>query len=452
MKNKNILSFGVGTLGRDMVYTLISMYLTFYLTDVLDLSNRSLAIFTVMIVAVRIFDAFNDPFMGVIVDNTNSKWGKFKPWILVGLAGSALMTILIFLPIKATGFLMYFSFLLFYLFWEIFYTMNDIAYWSMLPALSKDSKTKEKIGASARIFANIGLFFVVGSIVPLTNLFKDMFGGSLVKGYFIFTLIVVTIMIVFQLITVYFVKEENTFEVKEKTRIKDMFQILFKNDQLMITAIAMTLFMTGYMITTSFGLHYFKYVVDNEGLYSVFGVILGVSQIIALASFSYFSKKFTRKQLYTFSTILVILGYLFFYLSPTNIIYIGIAGLMLFFGQGYLQLLILVFLSDTVEYGHYKFKKRNESVSFSVQPFINKLSGAIASGVVLVTAILSGINDATTASDLDVSGVILIKTMMLIVPLVLIFVSFIIYVKFYKINESFYQTIIETIEERERRK
>ncbi|MDY3195334.1 MAG: glycoside-pentoside-hexuronide (GPH):cation symporter [Paracholeplasma sp.] len=452
MKNQNVLSFGIGTLGRDMVYTLISMYLTFYLTDVLDLTNQSLGVFTVLIVVVRVFDAFNDPFMGVVVDNTKTRWGKFKPWILIGLIGSAIATLFIFFPIKPDGLLLYVSFFVAYLFWEIFYTMNDIAYWSMMPALSNESKEKEKIGASARIFANIGLFFVVGSIVPLTNLFSRLFDDNLILGYFMFALLVVWVMVIFQLVTLYYVKEKNTYKIREKTKVKEMFYILFKNDQLMITALAMTMFMTGYMITTSFGLHYFKYVMNNEGLYSIFGVILGVSQIIALGSFSYFSKRFSRKQLYRYSTFLVIIGYLLFYFLPTNIIYVGLAALLLFFGQGYLQLLILVFLSDTVEYGHYKLKRRNESVSFSVQPFINKLSGAIASGVVLVTAILSGINEATSASEVRTEGILLIKTMMLIIPLILIIFSFLIYVKFYKIDEPFYRKIVSTIEEREQQK
>ena len=133
-----------------------------------------------------------------------------------------------------------------------------------------------------------------------------------------------------------------------------------------------------------------------------------------------------------------------------NIIFIGISGLMLFFGQGYLQLLVLVFLSDTVEYGHYKFQKRNESVSFSVQPFINKLAGAIASGVVLVTAIVSGMNDANSSADMSTSGIQLIKIMMMIVPLLLIIASFYIYLKFYKINDKYYKEIIDTIKSREK--
>ncbi|HKL61527.1 MAG TPA: MFS transporter, partial [Acholeplasma sp.] len=222
-KNRNILAFGIGTLGRDMTYTLISMYLTYYLTDVLDLSNHSLSIFTILIVSIRVFDAFNDPFMGVIVDNTKTKYGKFKPWIFIGLIGAAIATLLMFYPNKPSGNMLFVGFFLAYLLWEVFYTMNDIAYWSMMPALSSESKEKEKIGASARIFANIGLFFVVGTLVPLTNYFASLFDGDLQKGYFLYAVLLVTFMVIFQLVTIFFVKEKNTFEIKEKTKVKDMF-------------------------------------------------------------------------------------------------------------------------------------------------------------------------------------------------------------------------------------
>ena len=78
---RNRFTYGLGTVGRDMVYTMISMYLMFYLTDVLNLDTKVLWWVTAIILGARIFDALNDPVMGVIVDNTHTKWGKYKPWI-----------------------------------------------------------------------------------------------------------------------------------------------------------------------------------------------------------------------------------------------------------------------------------------------------------------------------------------------------------------------------------
>ena len=161
---RNRYSFGLGTIGRDMLYSLVSMYLIFYLSDVLRLSDQVLLWVTGVFVVARVFDALNDPVMGAIVDNTNSRWGKFKPWIAVGAALSGLLTILLFTDFGLQGKAFVALFAVIYILWGLAFTANDISFWSMLPALSKDQKEREKIGAVARICANLGLFAVVVEI------------------------------------------------------------------------------------------------------------------------------------------------------------------------------------------------------------------------------------------------------------------------------------------------
>ena len=94
MRNKYF--FGLGTIGRDMFYTILSMYFIWFLTEILNLSDVMLAWTGGALTVLRIFDALNDPIMGLIVDNTNSRWGKFKPWILAGALASAGFMILLF--------------------------------------------------------------------------------------------------------------------------------------------------------------------------------------------------------------------------------------------------------------------------------------------------------------------------------------------------------------------
>ena len=136
--------FGLGTLGRDMVAALVSMYLMFYLTDVLNISGAQLAAITVILVLMRIFDAVNDPVMGVIVDNTHTRWGKFRPWIFWGALAWAVATLLMFFDFGADGWGYVIAFTVIYLVYEVSYTINDIAFWSMLPALTKDQKERER--------------------------------------------------------------------------------------------------------------------------------------------------------------------------------------------------------------------------------------------------------------------------------------------------------------------
>ena len=448
-KNYNRWTFGLGTVGRDMVYTMISMYLMFYLTDVLQLSDDVLWWVTGIILAARVFDAFNDPVMGVIVDNTSSKYGKFKPWICIGAVLASIFTILLFTDFDLTGSKFIIVFGLIYILWGISFTINDISYWSMLPSLSQDLREREQMGSVARICASVGLFSVVTLIVPITEMLGGIF-GSLQKGYFVLAIIIVVIMVSFQSITVFGVKEPHLqTEKKESTSLKELVRIIFQNDQLLVTAIAMALFMTGYSTTTSFGLYYFKYIYGDEGMYSIFALILGVSQLFALAIFPAVAARFPRKKIYCFATILVLAGYVIFFFAPTNtMLFIGAAGLLLFIGQAFIQVMMLMFLTDSVEYGEWKFHKRNDSVTFSLQPFINKMGGALASGITGAIVIVSGMSTAQTAADMTTSGVIIVKMAMMILPLICIVVGFLIYRSKYILDEKMYKKIIADLEAR----
>lgn len=449
-KNRNRYTFGLGTVGRDMLYTMVSMYLMFYLTDILELSKGVLWWVTAIMLCARVFDALNDPIMGMIVDNTKSRWGRFKPWIVIGALLVSVFTILLFADfgLKDTAFII--SFAVIYLLWGISFTMNDISFWSLLPTLSQDQKEREKIGSVARICANVGLFLVVALIVPITEALGTLLGSSQ-KGYFALAIILVVIMLVFQSISVFGVKEpkENIAPKKEKTSLKELVKVIFLNDQLLVASISMALFMIGYCTTTNFGLYYFKYVYGDEGMYSIFAVILGVSQIAALVIFPMLSKKYNRRTLYLFATALVVIGYIIFFFAPTNtMLFIGISGVLLFVGQAFIQLMMLMFLTDSVEYGEWKFGKRNDSITLSLQPFINKMGGAIASGITGAVVIISGMKEAQTAADMTQEGLLILKGAMLILPLICILVGFLIWRAKYILDEKMYAKIVEEIHER----
>lgn len=445
---RNKYFFGLGTIGRDMFYTIISMYFVWFLTEILNLSDQMLAWTGGILTVLRIFDALNDPIMGVIVDNTNSRWGKFKPWILAGALASAGFLILLFSDLGLSSSAYLAVFVIAYLGWDITYGLNDIAYWSMLPALTLEQKEREKIGAFARICANIGLFVVVVAILPVTNAMGDAL-GSLKQAWFLFAVVISILMIGFQCFTLFGVKEyRSKFKREEKTTLKGMAKSIFKNDQLLFTVISMALFMVGYMTTTSFGTYYFKYAYGDENMYSIFAALLGVTQLVSLLVFPAFSKRFTRKQLYFGATMLVLAGNALFFFSPMNMIPIGVAGVLIFIGEAFIQLLMLMFLADTIEYGQWKSGKRNQAVTLSVQPLINKIGGAIATGIVTATLIVSGINSAATPADVTPQGLLVMKLSMFVLPLICIVLGYLVYRFKYKINKTFYDKIVADLVER----
>ena len=447
-ETRNRFCFGLGTIGRDMLYTMVSMYIMVYITEGLGVSDSMLAVITTVLLVLRVFDALNDPIMGILVDNTKSRFGKFKPGMVIGGIGGAIFMILMFSDMGLSGTRYVVVFAICYFLWDILYGLNDIAYWSMMPSLSTNQTQREKIGSFARICANIGLFTMVVAIVPVTKMLGDKV-GSPQKGWFILAIIVAVLMLLFLSITVFGVKENKAaFKEEEKTSLKEMFNVVFKNDQLLWVAVSMSLFMIGYTTTTVFGVHFFKYAYGNEDMYSVFAGVLGVSQLAALSVFTWVRKKFTRRNLYTYATIMVVIGYLIFFFSPMNMIWIGIAGMLIFIGQAFIQMLMLMFLADTIEYGQWKLGKRNESITFSVQPMINKLGGAIANGVLGLTLIISGINAAKSQADVTAAGITTLKTSMLIFPLIVIVIGYVIYLKRFQIDEEKYEKILGELKDR----
>ena len=456
---RNKFCFGLGTIGRDALYSLVSMYLLVHLTDVVTFSNGGLAVIGVMLTLFGVFDAVIDPFVGAIVDNTKTRWGKFKPWIFIGMIGTGVLTVLMFHNFKMSETAHIILLAITYLLFSIFFSLNDIAYWSLMPAISKDQKVREGVGAFARICANVGMFAMVLIYLNVPGFFGDLAARD---AYFIFAIIVAVIMWIFQSITLIGVKEDRSqLERAERTSLKDLFRALVGNDQLLVTAVSMALFMIGYCTTTGFGTYYFKYAYGDEGMYMVFAAVLAVAQLTALSVFPLFRKKFTRKQLYTGSMIAVAVSYVVFFLSFEWLPLIVLAGLGLFFAQAFIQLLMLLFLADAVEYGEWKLGKRNEAASFAVQPFINQFGSAISKGVVSFTLIISGINlianaiaanpenEAALIADMPGSAVWIMKIAMMILPLICILIGFVLYQKKFKIDEELYAEIISDLEKRE---
>ena len=127
---------------------------------------------------------------------------------------------------------------------------------------------------------------------------------------------------------------------------------------------------------------------------------------------------------------------------------IAAAGVLLFVGQAFIQTLMLMFLADTVEYGQWKLGKRNDSVTFSIQPLINKLGAAIATGVVTLTLIVSGINRAESAADVTAQGLMMMKAAMMALPLLAIAAGYLVYLKKYRIDEEMYRKIVGELKDR----
>ena len=445
LDSRNKTYFGLGTIGRDMFYSFEANTILYFLSDVLSLPVWVFAAASMVLSIMRIFDAVNDPITGLVIDNIRSPWGKFKPAILVGGILSAVFFVMLFGNIgTGWGFVVIFG--LAYLLWDITYGINDIGYWTLLPAMSSDQKQRERTGAFARICANIGMYIVMVAWQPVTSAL-----GDTPTAWFWCAVVIAVIYLAGLLFPLLGVKEKRiAAEKQESTSIRQMWRALVHNDQLMWTTLAMGLFMIGYCTTTGFAVYYMKYLFGDEGMYVVLVGVCGVAQLSSLAVYPAVAKRLNRKQLYTLSTILVLAGYLIFFIAEISIILVALGAVLVFVGQAFIQTLMLMFLADTVEYGQWKLGKRNESITFSIQPLINKIGGAISTGVVSLTLIISGIKiDGGTVDAIGDSGKLMVKGAMFLLPLIFIVIGYIIYLKKYKISEEFYSDMLKDLEERE---
>jgi melibiose permease/lactose/raffinose/galactose permease len=440
--SRNRWTFGVGTIGRDMVYALVSLYLIYYLTDVLNLASGTLWWVTGLLLAIRLVDALLDPVMGAIVDSTHSRWGQFKPWMTVGGLVSAVLTVLLFTDtgMRGTSFVVVFALL--NLLWGVSWTSHDIPYWSQLPALSLDPKEREDLGAVAKIFASIGQFAVVAGIVPLTDALASS-TGSTTRAFQLAAVIIVVVMVLGMAVTVLFVREPQGVDLAgERTGGRELARALFRNDQLLWAATAYLLFMVGYGTTGAFGLYFFKYVYGDESVFPLFAVFVGVGQIAGLAAFPGYRRRWARPRLYTGSTLLVVASYALFIVAPMNLVVLGIAAFALFFAASFITVLMIVFQADTIEYGQVKLGQRNNAVTFALQPFINKTSGAINTAIVGAAVIISGINDATSAADMTTHGVFVVKVAMMVIPAVCIVAGYLIWRRRFVIDEEVHARLV----------
>lgn len=448
LEKRNRIFFGLGTIGRDMFYAFEANALLYFLTHILSLPEWVFAIAVLVLTVMRIFDAFNDPITGLLIDNIRSPWGKFKPAILIGGVLSAGFALLLFSGI-GSGWSFIIIFALAYVLWDISFGINDIGYWTLLPVLSTDQRQREKTGAFARICASIGAYAVMVTWMPVTQGL-----GNTPKVWLICIAVLSGIYLLGLLFPLLGVKEQRADpEQFESTSLKQMFRAILKNDQLLWTTLSMGLFMVGYTTTITFAPDYMKYVFGNEGMYMILAAVVGVAQLGALSVYPLIAKRLKRRQLYTVSILMVLLGYCVFFFANRSLALVVIGALFVFVGQAFIQALMLMFLTDTIEYGYWKLGKKNESVTFSIQPFINKIGGALATGIVGLAVILAGIKVGdTSAVAIDAQGQLTVKITMFLIPMVLIGLSYLIYMWKFKIDETFYAKILSDLEEREQAK
>lgn len=441
---KEKYSYGVGALGKDLVYAIVSTYLMFYLTDVVGLAP---AFVGGLFLVARLWDAINDPIMGMIVDNTRSKWGKFRPWIFIGTILNAITLVLLFTKPNLEGSSLYIYFGIVYILWGMTYTIMDIPYWSMIPSLSSDKSEREKISVIPRIFAS-SAWFIVGTFGLI--IVSKLGLGNDIKGYGRFSIIIAIVFVITSVITCVNVKEKNvTSKNAEKTNLKKAFGIIRNNDQLIVFIGIILAFNLVFQLSGGIAIYYFKYAVGNEKLFPVFTGFAAFGEIAGLFMFPVLTKLIGRQKVFKLGALVPVIGFILLLVAgifmPQNAILIAIAGIIYKLGSGLILGASTVMLADVVDYGEFKLGTRNESIVFSVQTLLVKTASAVSGWLIGVGLSLVGYVAGAQQTAFTIMSM---RVLMIVIPAILIIVCYIIYKKHYKLNGEYHDDIILKLEKR----
>lgn len=456
------IAYACGTFGHDVFYAMIGTYFMIFVTSNLFNSDNPtndaymIGIVTTIILVLRIAELFVDPFIGNIIDKTKTRWGRFKPWVLGGAVIAAVTLAMLFTDFggltvsNPTLYLVIFAVVYFIM--DIFYSAKDVAIWSMIPALSFDSHEREVTATIARIGSVFGAQMVTVIVMPVVLYFSVNQNGGAgdPTGWFAFACIgggIATLGAIILGLGTH--EQENALrENKEETSAKDVMKVLTRNDQLLWMAIAYLVYGIGINIVNNFNLYYFIYVIGDATKFSILGVINTVIGLLAVAAFPILTTKFSRRKLF-FSSIAVMTAALVLYaMSGTNVTLALIAAGLFTLPQALIFLVVLMTITDSVEYGQLKLGHRDEAVCLCVRPLVDKFAGAISSGIIGLAAIWVGMTGGASATGLTADNMMRLQIIMFAAPIALMVVGALIYRAKVTLTEQEHARIVEELEEK----
>lgn len=454
------ISYAFGAFGHDIFYATLSTYFITFITSHLfntgdaAQNNRMVLYITQIIAGLRIVELIIDPFIGNMIDNTKTRWGKFKPWVVAGGTISSLALLILFTDMGGLNktnpvlYLIIFAFI--YITMDIFYSFKDIGFWSMVPALSFSSEEREKTATFARIGSTIGANIVGVVIMPIVLFFSLHRNGGAGdnRGWFWFAFIV-ALLGVLTVLAVAFGTHEIESDLRkntEKTGFKDVLKVLTKNDQLKAIALSYVLYTTGISILNASELYYFTYIMGHAAQFSILGTINTVVGLLSVSLFPQLAGKLNRRNLFFACIAVMLCGIGLFSVAGTSLALVLLAAELFFIPQPLVFLVVLMIITDCVEYGQWKLGHRDEALTLSVRPLLDKFGGAISNLVIGAAAVAAGMTTGATADSITKAGIISFKLHVFAVPFALIILSSLVFFFRVKLTEEKHAEIVEELE------
>ncbi len=489
-QRQNLIMFPLGTVGRDMVYNLVNNFLLTFVLFTRELTAGQLTAITAIMVGARLFDALNDPIMGNIIERTRTRHGKFKPWIVAGMISTSVVIYAAFnVKLQGWSFVWFFGFI--YFLFSITYTMGDISYWGMIPSLSSDGDTRNTFTARTTLFAGIG-GTTAGILIPMLTTGANAIGGSTTVAYGRIALAIAILCPAFLCFVLFGVHEDRSYnsEPVPPVSFKKIWSTITGNDQLLWIALIFLIHeISNAIVLSGVGSTYIYFEFGYEGgLYSLFTTI-GMS-VTALLMIFYpaISRKVHRKRLMLILLRVAVAGYALMLLPGVlmhagamrvlgmdlKFLLITLGYMLANFGQYGYYLILMISVINTVEYNEYIHGTRDEGIITSMRPFLTKLASAltvvIASATYMLTGVTKYTNQISSLENAAAAGHITeaeklseihqllegvthgqslgLLLVMIVLPLVLLVVSYVLYMRHYKLDEPEYDRICAELKAR----
>lgn len=455
-------SFCLGNLGHSAFYGVMSTYFIIFITSGMfngvdeSVADKLIGLITGLMVLVRIAELAIDPILGNVVDNTKTKWGKFKPWILIGTVVSAALLLVLFTGIfglaQRNWLLFAILFVIIYIGFDVFYSLSDVSYWGMVPALSEDSHARgiyTSLGAFSGTIGWNGLSIIVVPLVTAVTYAATGKHEEGAPGWLVFAAVISALAIVCALIVCLGTKEKHNIirnSAKQKTTLRQVFGAIFHNDQILWPSLAYLLYSLANVITNGVLFYLYKFVLGKPGDFWVVGVIATIIGFCVSPIFPILNKYIPRKWLFIAGQTCMICAYLLFIFGRSNVVLMDL-GLALF-NINFAQLVTVLTLTDAIEYSQLKSGQRNEAVVLAVRPMIDKFTGAVSNALVGYVAIAAGMTGSATAADMTAKDISTFNMMALYVPLILTILSIIVFLSKVTLTEKKHAQVVEELKDK----
>ncbi|WP_395322348.1 glycoside-pentoside-hexuronide (GPH):cation symporter [Levilactobacillus parabrevis] len=436
------VGFGLDDFACNLIYASLSSYLLFFYTDVFGLSAGAASL---LFLVVRFIDAFSDPIIGFFVDKSNTRWGKYRPFLLYGAIPFAILAVLCFTvpSFGGVGKLAYAY--VTYILLSVCYTFVNVPYGSLTSAMTNDQQESVSLTTYRTFLANVGQVIVAFFVPFLADLFTKSMGAA--KGWQL-TMVIMGVMGGLLLWGCFFSTNERVKvpAAHTKIKVKDVFEQLLHNRPLVILCIFFFVIYGVKSIVSSTGIYYVTYYVGRADLvkwYSLAGTLPALAFIPAIP---WLANHMTKFQLIIVSVAADIIGMVgLFFARPEWIVWIFISRGIASVGNGMISAYMWALIPETVEYGEYKTNKRMGGVIYAIIGFVFKCGNALGGmipGLVLSATGYVATTQHQTAGALH--GIVIATT---IVPIIIYFIA-IFSMKFYNLDKETYKRISAELKER----